>query len=133
MENIAGKLLERSTKRKYYFVDNGLLNLFLHDPKSSLLENLVAITLYRRYGDEVYFYQNGVEIDFYLPSSKTAIQVAYSLQDAETLRREAMAMVKASKHIDIEHRLIITRDEADSLEVQGHSIQVLPVWKWVLG
>lgn len=133
IENIAGKLTERCTKRKYYFVDNGLLNLFLFDPNTSLLENLVAITLYKRYGDELHFYQNGVEIDFYIPSTKTAIQVAYTVQDPETLRRETMAMVKAAKHIDIEHRLIITRDEADSLEVQGHSVKVLPVWKWLLG
>ena len=37
--------------RKYYFADNGILNLLLLDADTSLLENLVAVTLLRRYWD----------------------------------------------------------------------------------
>ena len=56
LENIIGKLTERNTQRKYYFIDNGILNLFLPDPEASLLENMVAINLIRKYKNEVYFY-----------------------------------------------------------------------------
>ncbi|MCD8292422.1 MAG: hypothetical protein LUC23_01500 [Prevotellaceae bacterium] len=56
--NIAGKLVEKETNHKYYFTDNGILNLFLLNPETSLLENMVADTLLRKYGrtDAVYFY-----------------------------------------------------------------------------
>lgn len=47
LENYASKLVEKISNRKYYFIDNGLLNLFLIDPVTSLLENIVAISLKR--------------------------------------------------------------------------------------
>lgn len=52
VQNIAGKLVEKETTPKYYFTDNGILYLFLLDAETSLLENLVAITLLRKYGRE---------------------------------------------------------------------------------
>lgn len=59
---------------KYYFMDTGLLGLMLLDCKSAQLENLVAIELMRRYGTEnVYFFENSVEIDFYVPLDNLAI------------------------------------------------------------
>ena len=35
MENEVGKLTEKETQKKYYFIDNGLLNLFLTNPDTS--------------------------------------------------------------------------------------------------
>jgi predicted AAA+ superfamily ATPase len=46
-------LVNKETAPKYYFTDNDILNLFLLDGKTSLLENLVAINLLRKYGREV--------------------------------------------------------------------------------
>lgn len=54
-ENLYGKLQDKESNRKYYFTDNGLLHLFLVDANTSLLENIVAITLRRKYGDGCYF------------------------------------------------------------------------------
>ena len=56
IENYASKLVEKVSNQKYYFIDNGLLNLFLIDPETSLLENLVAISLKKKYEEELYFY-----------------------------------------------------------------------------
>ena len=65
LQNYAAKLVEKETSPKYYFMDTGLLGLMLLDCKSAQLENLVAIELIRRYGVEnVYFFENNVEIDF---------------------------------------------------------------------
>ena len=132
VENICGKLAERTANRKYYFIDNGILNLFLTDPSTSLLENLVAINLCKIFGDEIYFYKNGVEIDFYIPESGTAIQVSYSLQDTETIRRETEAFIKAAKHININEMIIVTKDEETEIEADDHTIKVIPAWKWLL-
>ena len=133
LENIIGKLTERNTQRKYYFIDNGILNLFLPDPAASLLENMVAINLIRKYKNEVCFYHNGVEVDFYLPEQKKLIQASYSLQDESTFQRETEALIKVSKRFEVDDLMIITKDEETILEKDGKTIQVVPLWKWLLG
>ena len=133
LENIIGKLTERNTQRKYYFIDNGILNLFLPDPEASLLENMVAINLIRKYKNEVCFYHNGVEVDFYLPEQKKLIQASYSLQDESTFQRETEALIKVSKRFEVDDLMIITKDEETILEKDGKTIQVVPLWKWLLG
>ena len=132
VENISAKLAEKESNKKYYFIDNGLLNLFLIDPVTSLLENQVAIGLSRQYGPDIYFYHHGVEVDFYVPEIKLAIQVCYSLSDIETRRREINALIKMTKHLEVNQMLIITKDEEDLIEIDGYSVQVVPVWKWLL-
>ena len=133
LENIIGKLTERNTQRKYYFIDNGILNLFLPDPEANLLENMVAINLIRKYKNEVYFYHNGMEVDFYLPEQKKLIQASYSLQDESTFQRETEALIKVSKRLEVNDLMIITKDEETVLEKDGKTIQVVPLWKWLLG
>lgn len=132
LENIIGKLTERNTQRKYYFIDNGILNLFLPDPEASLLENMVAINLIRKYKNEVCFYHNGVEVDFYLPEQKKLIQASYSLQDESTFQRETEALVKVSKRLEVNDLMIIAKDEETILEKDGKTIQVVPLWKWMM-
>lgn len=134
IHNIAGKLVDKETTPKYYFTDNGILNLFLLDAETSLLENLVAITLLRKYGreDAVFFWNKNVEVDFYLPDEETAIQVCYSLSDAETFERETKALVSLCKVLPCKELLVITRDEEKTVELGGRKITVLPVWKWLL-
>jgi uncharacterized protein len=77
IQNIASKLVDKETSPKYYFTDNGILNLFLLDPETSLLENLVAINLLRIYGrdDAVFFYNKGIEVDFVIPVWKWLLNI----------------------------------------------------------
>lgn len=134
VQNIAGKLVEKETSPKYYFTDNGILSLFLLDAETSLLENLVAIALLRKYGreDAVFFYNKNIEVDFYLPDAETAIQVCYSISDAATLERETKALVALCKVLPCKNLLLITRDEERQLEIGDKKISALPVWKWLL-
>jgi uncharacterized protein len=131
-ENIAAKLADKLSNKKYYFSDNGILNLFLIDPLTSLLENQVAIQLRRQYGEEFYFYHRGIEVDFYVPAENLAIQVCYSLLDVETRRREVGALHQLSKQIRVDQMIIITKDEEESIMERGINIKVIPVWKWLL-
>lgn len=132
VENYATKFVERETVKKHYFVDNGLLNLFLVDPDSSLLENIVAIALHKRYGEELYYYNKNVEVDFYIPSEETGVQVCYGLNDEQTLRREADALVKLKKAFGLKQLLIISRNDELVMQYSGEEIKVMPVWKWLL-
>jgi uncharacterized protein len=133
IKNYAAKLAEKESNSKYYFIDNGILNLFLIDGNTSLLENLVAIELCRRYGrEDVFFYHRQVEIDFYIPNENMAIQVSYSLSDTATSERELTPFFKFMKVLDIKRFVIITRDETKVLEMDGITIEILPIWKWLL-
>ncbi len=132
VENICAKLAEKESNKKYYFSDNGILNLFLIDPFTSLLENLVAIRLRQLYGENVYFYQRGVEVDFYVIDIQLAIQVSYSLLDPETYKREMNGLIKMAAHIEVNEMMIITKDEEKIIAIDGYSIQVIPIWKWLL-
>ena len=135
IKNIAGKLLEKETNPKYYFTDNGILNLFLIDSNTALLENLVAITLLRKYGreDAVYFYNHNMEVDFYLPESRVAIQVCYTLdKSSTTFEREVNPLLKITNVLDCDKLLIITRDTEKILEIDNRTIEVIPIWKWLL-
>jgi predicted AAA+ superfamily ATPase len=131
VQNIAGKLVDKESNPKYYFTDNGLLQLFLLDAETSLLENLVAMTLLRKYGreDAVFFYHNQIEVDFYIPEEEWAIQVSYSLREEETLRRETTALQKLAKVLPCRRLTIVTRDEETQLHTEAGEIEVLPVWK----
>ena len=132
LENYASKLAEKVSNRKYYFIDNGLLNLFLIDPVTSLLENLVAITLRKKYEDELYFYHQNIEVDFYIPAEKLAVQVSYSLKEETTRKREITALLKMAAVMEVEKLLVITNDEEEVITENGKEINVIPIWKWML-
>jgi predicted AAA+ superfamily ATPase len=135
VRNIADKLVEKESKPKYYYTDNGILNLFLLDGNTSLLENLVAVNLLRKFGrkDAVFFYNKGIEVDFYVPEITTAIQVCYDLDNSDgTFDREVNALLKICRVLDCSKLMIITHDAEKTLEINDASIEVISVWKWLL-
>lgn len=129
LQNYASK----KTSPKYYFMDTGLLGLMLLDCKTAQLENLVAVELIRRYGFEnVYFFENNIEVDFYVPSENLAIQVSMqALEDVDTLKRETRAFVKLNQFIPDTKCLLVTNSEETKLNCDGIKIDVVPIWKWL--
>lgn len=129
LQNYASK----KTSPKYYFMDTGLLGLMLLDCKTAQLENLVAVELIRRYGFEnVYFFENNIEVDFYVPSENLAIQVSMQvLEDVDTLERETRAFVKLNQFIPDTKCLLVTNSEETKLNCDGIKIDVVPAWKWL--
>lgn len=130
LQNYASK----KTSPKYYFMDTGLLGLMLLDCKTAQLENLVAVELIRRYGFEnVYFFENNIEVDFYIPSENLAIQVSMQvLDDVDTLERETKAFVKLNQFIPDTKCLLITNSEETTLKCDDIEIDMIPAWKWLL-
>ena len=98
---------------------------WLLDSKSAQLENLVAIELIRRYGVEnVFFFENNVEIDFYIPSERLAIQVSLQvLDDIDTKERETRAFAKLNNFIPDSKCILITNSE-EKIRV-GHVANVV--------
>lgn len=134
LNNYVSKFSERETIKKHYFVDNGLLNIFLNNDETALLENQVAIYLRQHYDEQqLYYYNKNVEVDFYLPDNHTAIQVCYNLSDAKTYEREVGALVKLHEYEPLNNAIIITRDVERTIQLpNGLQIEVIPVWKWLL-
>lgn len=137
LKNYASSLVDKESNCKYYFIDTGILGLFLIDKDSMLLENLVALQLFRIYGhdinnERVYFYHDGYEVDFYIPEDELAIQVTYSLHDEDTRMRETEALQKLPNRLSCSKRLLLTYDEEDTITDKHGVIEVMPVWKWIL-
>ena len=138
LHNISAAFAERETNSKYYFIDNGLLSLLLVDPTTTLLENLVALSLFRKYGNDndnerVFFYKQNVEVDFYIPDDELAIQVSYSIEGSDTTqKREVEALQKLPKVLSCKRRVIITYDEEKTIEDEYGVIEVIPCWKWLI-
>ena len=139
LHNISSSFSEKETNCKYYFVDNGILSILLVDPATTLMENLVALQLFRIYGhdqdnERVYFYNSNVEVDFYVPEDELAIQVSYSIsRDIDTWEREVGALQKLPKSLACKRRIILTYDEQQIIEDEYGKIEVIPCWKWMLG
>jgi len=132
IENELSKLADKESTKKYYFIDNGILNLFIVNDETSLLENLVAIHLCRTYGREnVSYFNAGKEIDFIVPEAKLAIQVSYGIQEPSTYEREVTPLIKfADSHPDWSFT-IVTFDETASINAGNSVISVVPAWKWM--
>lgn len=137
IHNINAAFSERETNCKYYFIDNGLLSLMLVDPGTTLLENMVALCLMRKYGhdadnERVFFYNDNVEVDFYVPEDELAIQVSYDISADSTQSREVEALAKLPKVHSCKRRIIVTYDQEDTIVDSYGKIEVIPLWKWMI-
>lgn len=132
LSNYAAAQGERETLKKRYYLDNGLLSLFLADPNTHLLENLVAIDLYRRFGADTFYYKRNVEVDFFLPTADMAVQVSYDVNDSDTLDRELRALDKLSAAFGTSRLYIVTRSASRIIQRDGCSVEVVPIVRWLL-
>lgn len=138
LSNLASPLTEKETIKKRYFIDNGILGLFLIDENEKLLENIVAIHLNRLYRNtkeetRLYYYNYGCEIDFCVPEAKLAIQVSCDISNDETYNREIGAL---DKFLSVNRNytgILITENTEETISSKYGEIKVVPVWKWLLG
>ena len=131
--NSAAKFAERESVKKHYFIDNGLLNIFLMNPDSALLENVCAVALHRVYGESLYFYRHNVEVDFYVPAEGLALQVCWSLADSATRARELDALAKLDARSPLKRLVVVTRDEDERVMLPGgRTVEVMPLAQWLM-
>lgn len=125
--------------RKVYCIDNGLANSIsfkFSENRGKFLENLVFLELRRR-KKEVYYYKtnNNLEIDFLIKEKNAPaalIQVAQNLDNPKTKDREIKSLLTALGELNLSNGLILTEDEEGSVEQEGKTINILPVYKWLL-
>ena len=135
LENYASKFVEKETVKKHYFVDNGLLSIFLFNGDAALLENLCAIHLRKRYGEELCYYNKNVEVDFLVAEEGYAVQASYSIYGEgmqETFERETKALKQLDAFLSLKRMVIVTYDEEGKVPLDnGKQIEVIPAWKWL--
>ncbi|GHT61836.1 ATP-binding protein [Bacteroidia bacterium] len=123
--------------KKSYFIDNGLVRrvgFSFSDNFGHLLENLVFIELKRR-GKEVYYHNKRQECDFVIKEGKSitaAIQVTYTMQNAQTRKREIDGLIDAMNAYNLQSGLLITDDMEEEFTENGKTIKIIPAWKWLL-
>jgi len=124
--------------KKTYFIDNALiyrLGFMFSEEKGRLLENIVFLELRRR-GVEVFYHSNLHECDFVIRQGNTivqAIQVCYSFDSDNTKLRELNGIREAIKDYSLEEGLILLNDALEqTIEENGKTIRIMPVWKWLL-
>ncbi|PSG98931.1 MAG: AAA family ATPase [Nanohaloarchaea archaeon SW_7_43_1] len=131
------------SQKKAYLPDTGFGNLYtaFSDKKSQLLENMVFMHLKRRQntypGEEIYCWKNDTqeELDFLLKQKdevKSLIQVSHSMENDQIRERELRALKKANKSLECSDLRIITWDTEQELQANGETVQVTPVWKWMM-
>lgn len=141
------KVREQATfNKKLYCVDNGMataLGIRFSQDDGRLLENLVAIALYKRvlnHETQLFYWQNTAheEVDFVIKEGtevSALLQVCFDPSAGRTRDREVRALIKAGASLNCSNCLILTRDTEgeDSVEWFGKkgTIRYLPLWKWL--
>lgn len=130
--NIKGKQYLK-TLEKYYVVDIGMRTMLLGSRAMDVghvLENVIYLELLRR-GYEVYVGKvDDLEVDFVAMDLKRTIyyQVAASVRDENTLRRELTPLQKIPDHYQ---KVILTLDEDPEADYDG--IRRINALDWLVG
>jgi uncharacterized protein len=101
-----------------------------------LLENIVFIAL-RMLNIAVYYYKtsNNQEIDFLIQDTQrklSLIQVCETLANPVTRQREISALQSAMGELVLSEAMLITRNESEQIKVKNGTIEIIPVWKFLL-
>lgn len=135
-KNYFNKFADRESTPRFYFSDNGLLNIFLVNKNAALLENQVAVKLFNKYQDNVYYLKSsktGIDIDFYVPEQHTAIQVAWTIQ-SDARHREIDNLVKLGQSFDqVQQLVIVTKNDSEqTIQSNQQTIEVVPLSRFLL-
>jgi len=122
--------------KKVYTIDPAVvhrLGFNFSQNKGRVLENIVYLELLRQ-GKDVYFYSGKNECDFLIKEGikvVSAIQVSWKLDDVN-IKREIDGLKEAMNTYHLKCGLLITTDSDETNRKNDDSIQILPVWKWLL-
>jgi len=123
--------------KKIYGIDTGLtqsVGFSFSKNIGKLMENAVYLQLRRKYQD-IYYYKTAqlYEVDFFLPKIGQLVQVSQMFDSDETKTRELRALVAAKKEQkNARELLIITESAKQTIKTNGATIQVIPLYEWLL-
>jgi len=124
---------------KIYSVDSALSNSVafkFSENIGHIYENLVFMELKRR-NKEIFYWKSkkNQEVDFVIKRGlkiEEAIQVCFSLAEKKVRDREIKGLLAAENELNVNNLVIITDDEEGEKEIEGTTINIIPLWKWLL-
>lgn len=130
---------ENQSLRKYYVIDTGMRQAVLmpqSEDKGKLLENIVALELFRRRGADrkMFYWQDGRECDFVVQREEYVeelIQVTWDIEDEDTRKREIDGIKEAAKGTNCNKLTIVTREQKETIEEDGFRIEVVGIEEWL--
>ncbi|MBR1877815.1 MAG: ATP-binding protein [Paludibacteraceae bacterium] len=130
---------ENQSLRKYYVIDAGMRQAVLmpqSEDKGKLLENIVALELFRRRGADrkMYYWQDGRECDFVVQREdhvEELIQATWDMADEETRKREIDGIKEAARGTKCQNLTIVTRERRETIEEEGYRIEVIGIEEWL--
>lgn len=127
---------------KVFINDTGLITSLISGFSENfgrLIENIVFLELKRAQnanpGLEIYYYDNGGEVDFLLKEKckiQQLVQVCYDIENPDTKRRELKALQKAGEELQCSDLLVITWDKEGEEQMGNNNVVYVPLWKWLL-
>lgn len=127
---------EQRNPKKIYAVDNGFKSIFevsLSSDIGRLYENAAFLHL-RRKSKEVYYFLQHREVDFYCRQNneKIVANVSYDIRHHETRERELNGLTEALHYFECDQGFLLTREHEETVTHNGKTINILPLWKWLL-
>lgn len=125
------------TPRKIYMVDHAMAascDASYSEKRGYLLGNLVFTHLRKRTENLNYYKtRRALEVDFRVArdSGVELVQVAWSLEDEETRKRETTALFQAMEEEGLPEGLIVTRDEEGLVGKEGRKIHIIPITRFL--
>lgn len=121
--------------KKAYLIDSGFagLGVSFSENRGRLLENMVALELYRR-KQEFFYHKGRNECDFIVKEGtkpSQALQVCWELTP-QNESRELKGLIEANEAWGVKNLLVLTYNQESELTVSGRKVCVSPVWKWAL-
>ena len=94
-------------------------------------------TALRRLNPQIYYYKTkaGREVDFVVPlrgRTRMLVQVCESLAEPQTRKRETAALSEAMTELGQKTATIVTRNEDERIDTGVGTIEVVPVWRYLL-
>jgi len=139
------KSRQRISDEKIYVIDTGFIsnrsNVLSTDNMGWRLENMVLVELKRRYqsmAEDIYYYKptsRSKEVDFVVSRQSQVvelIQVAYSVSDNKTFRRETEALFDAAKALKCNNLTLVTFDNNRTITKDNLTIQIVNAAEWFL-
>ena len=121
--------------KKMYLIDMGFVFLSsrFSENYGFILENIVALELFRQNKDMYYYHDNG-ECDFVIKNRnkiETVIQVCWEINN-NNLERECKGLLKAIQKLNPSDYFILTYNQDEEIKYKNIKIKLLPVWRWLL-
>ena len=136
------KSRERARSEKSYAIDVAFMdkrkNAFSGENLGWRLETMVYLELLRRKAGteyDIYYYQGrNAEADFVVCDGNKTLaiyQVSYDISNEKTRKREIKGCIAGAKATKCDNLFLITDHESETIEEEGYTIQVIPVWEWL--